>query len=143
MRTLSIDLRQRILDSYDNDEGTRAEIAHRFRVSVGMVKKLLQQRRCTGDIAPRHRFAGRKPMILPTHRSQIRALLVKKNDLTLKELRQAMGLRCSLQAIHVVLEKMGLTYKKRHSTPASKTALTSRGRAESGASSRRAWIRPG
>ena len=65
MRTLSLDLRQRILDSYDNDEGTRAEIAQRFRVSLGMVKKLLQQRRHTGDIAPRHHLAGRKPMIQP------------------------------------------------------------------------------
>ena len=121
MRTLSLDLRQRILESYDSDEGTRAEIAHRFRVSLGMIKKLLQQRRRTGDIAPRHRFSGRKPMIVAAHRSQIRSLLAKKNDLTLKELRQAMGLQCSLQAIHVVLGKMGLTYKKRHSVPASKT----------------------
>lgn len=133
MRTLSLDLRQRILDSYDNDEGTRAEIAHRFRVSLGMVKKLLQQRRHTGDIAPRHHFAGRKPMILGSHRNQMRSLLARKNDLTLRELRQAMALQCSLQAIHVVLGKMGLTYKKRHSGPASKSGLILRGRAGSGA----------
>ena len=141
MRTLSLDLRQRILDSYDHDEGSRADIAHRFRVSLGMVKKLLQQRRRTGDIAARHRFAGRKPMIVATHRSQMRSLLAKKNDLTLKELRQAVGLQCSLQAIHVVLGKMGLTYKKRHSVPANRTARTSRGRAGSGASASRAWTR--
>jgi transposase len=134
MRTLSLDLRQRILDAYDADEGTRDQIAHRFRVSLGMVKKLLQQRRHTGDIAPRHRFSGRKPMILAVHRRQIRSQLAKKNDLTLKELRQAVGLQCSLQAIHVVLAKMELTYKKRHSAPASKTGLTSRERAGSGAS---------
>ena len=67
MRTLSLDLRERILLSYDREEGTRAEIAGRFRVSLGMVKKLLQQRRRTGDIAPRHRFAGRKPMIVGVH----------------------------------------------------------------------------
>ena len=42
---ISLDLRERILASYDNEEGTRWEIAHRFRVSLGMVKKLLQQRR--------------------------------------------------------------------------------------------------
>lgn len=142
MRTLSLDLRQRILDCYDGDEGTRAEIAHRFRVSLGMVKKLLQQRRRTGDIAPRHRFAGRKPMILASHRSRIRLLLAKKNDLTLNELRQVMGLSCSLQAIHVVLGKMGLTYKKRHSAPASELARTSRGHVGSGASAKRAWTRP-
>jgi len=140
--TLSLGLRQRILDSYDNDEGTRAEIAHRFRVFLGMVKKLLQQRRRTGDIAPRHHLAGRKPMIQPVHRSQIRSLLTRKNDLTLRELRQALGHRCSLQAIHVVLGKMELPNKKRRSTPASKSAPTSRGRGGSGAKARRAWTRP-
>ena len=63
MRTLSLDLRERILASYDNDEGTREEVARGYRVSLGMVKKLLQQRRRTGDLAPRHRFSGRKPLI--------------------------------------------------------------------------------
>lgn len=142
MRTLSLDLRERILVSYDREEGTRAEIANRFRVSLGMVKKLLQQRRRTGDIAPRHHFAGRKPMIVGSHRTQMCALLGKKNDLTLKELRAATGLGCSLQAINVVLGKMGLTYKKRHSVPASKTVQTSPGRAAAGASGRRALTRP-
>ena len=143
MRTLSLDLRERILVSYDHEEGTRTEIAHRFRVSLGMVKKLLQQRRRTGDIAPRHHLAGRKPMIVGHHQNQLRNLLAEKSDLTLKELRAATGLGCSLQAINVVLGKMGLTYKKRHSVPASKIGQTSRGRVASGASGRRALTRPG
>lgn len=132
MRTTSLDLRERILASSDNDEGTRTEIAQRFRVSLGLVKKLLQQRRHTHDLAPRHGFSGRKPMILATHRGQLRALLAKKNDLTLKEMRVAAGLKCSLQAINVVLGKMGLTYKKRHSAPANRIVPTSRGRAGRG-----------
>lgn len=143
MRTLSLDLRERILAAYDNKEGTRAEIAHRFRVSLGMVKKLLQQRRRTGDIAPRHRFAGRKPLIVPAHQRQMRALLAKKNDLTLKELRQATGLHCSLQAIHVVLGKMGMTYKKRHFAPASRTARTWPAPAAPGGGAKPASIRRG
>ena len=143
MRTLSLDLRERILFSYDREEGTRAEIAHRFRVSLGMVKKLLQQRRRTGDISPRHHFAGRKPMIVDTHQTQLRALLTKKSDLTLKELRAATGLGCSLQAINVVLKKMGLTYKKRHSAPVSRTVRTSPGRAGSGGVGRQVLTRPG
>jgi len=142
MRTLSLDLRERVLCSYDNQEGTRAEVAHRFRVSLGMVKKLLQQRRRTGDIAPRHHFAGRKPMIVAARQSQMRSLLAKRSDLTLKELRQATGLKCSLQAINVVLGKMGLTYKKRHSAPASRIVPTSPGPVASGASGRRVWTRP-
>jgi transposase len=143
MQTLSMDLRERILTSYDKGEGTRDQVAHRFRVSLGMVKKLLQQRRRTGDIAPRHHFAGRKPLLVAAHRGQIRALLAKKSDLTLKELRKAMELKCSLQAIHVVLGKMGLTYKKRRSGPASKIGRTLRVRAKPGGGAKAAWIQPG
>lgn len=142
MRMLSLDLRERILASYDHDEGTRWEIAHRFRVSLGMVKKLLQQRRHTGDVAARYRYCGRKPMIRKEHQQQMRALLARKNDLTLNELRQATGLKCSLQAINVVLGKLELTYEKRPSAPANRTALTSPGRAGSGAKGRRDSTRP-
>jgi len=141
MRTLSLDLRERILDCYDKKEGTRREIAHRYRVSLGMVKKLLQQRRRTGDIRPRHRFSGRKPMILNTHQSHMRVLLRQKPDLTLKEVRQATGLHCTVQAIHYVLQKMGLTYKKRHSGPVNKTGRTSRERGGSGGGSKPVGIR--
>ena len=143
MRTTSLDLRERILAAYDQKEGTRDGIASRFRVSVHLVKKLLQQRRRTGDLAPRHHFSGRKPMIAATHRGQFRGLLTRKNDLTLKELRTATGLKCSLQAIHVALEKMGLPYKKRRSAPANKTGLTLPARGGSGASGKRVGTRPG
>lgn len=88
-------------------------MARRFRVSLGMVKKLLQQRRHTGSIAARHHLAGRKPRIVQGHQREMRVLLGEKPDLTLKELRGGLRLECSLQAIHVVLRKMGLTYKKR------------------------------
>jgi transposase len=44
--------------------------------------------------------------------------------MTLSELREALGLACSLPAVHYVLEKMGLTYKKRRSTPANSAART-------------------
>jgi transposase len=143
MRTLSLDLRERILSCYDKKEGTREEIAHRYRVSLGMVKKLLQQRRRTGEIGARHHRSGRKPMILATHQRQMRALLGKKPDLTLKELRAAVALECSLPAIHYALAKMGLTYKKRRYGPASKTAPTSREPAGRGGDARAPSTPPG
>jgi transposase len=136
MRTLSMDLRERILTSYDRKEGTRLDIAARYRVSLGMVKKLLQQRRRTGDIRPRHYRSGRKPTILPGHQQQMGALLARKPDLTLKELRQAVALHCTLPAIHYALQRLGLTYKKRHSMPVSKTGRTSSGHGASGSASR-------
>jgi transposase len=136
MRTLSLDLRERILSTYDRKEGTRLEIAARYRVSLGMVKKLLQQRRRTGDIRPRHYRSGRKPTILPGHEQQMRALLARKPDLTLQELRQAVALNCTLPAIHYALERIGLTYKKRHSVPVSRTGRTLRGHGASGSATK-------
>jgi len=114
-----------------------------FFVSLGMVKKLLQQRRHTGDIAPRHHRAGRKPLIVASHQRQMRALLEEKVDLTLRELREALALECSLQAIHVVLVKMGLSYKKRLSGPVNKSVPILRGRAKGGGAGRPGSIRRG
>lgn len=142
-RTLSLDLRERILAAYDGAEGTREDVARRFRVSLGMVKKLIQQRRHTGDIGHRHRRAGRKPLLVDGHQRQLRALLAKKSDMTLRELRAALNLDCSLQAIHVVLGKMGLSYKKRHSGPVNRTVRTSAGRGVRGGGAKAGLIRRG
>lgn len=124
MKTLSIDLRTRILASYDAKEGTRDQIAKRYKVSLGMVKKLLQQRRDTGDIGPRHHCAGRKPKILEHHRKKMKRLLKKQPDMTLEELRSTLNLDCSLPAIHYALVELGMTSKKRHSEQANKNAKT-------------------
>lgn len=142
MKTISLDLRERILATYDQGGETRETVARRFRVSVGMVKKLLQQRRRIGDLRPQHHRSGRKPRIVASHRQQLRALLAKKPDLTLKELRTATGLACTLPAIHYVLAQLGLTYKKRHSAPANKTGPTSAKPAGRGGGGNRALIRP-
>lgn len=143
MRTISLDLRERILASYDQKEGTREEIAHRFKVSLGMVKKLLQRRRQGGDIGPRYHRCGLKPGKVAAQGQAFRQLLSRKPDMTLEELRRATALDCTLPAIHYVLEKMGLTYKKRRSVPANKTGPTLSGRAGTGAGSKRRLTRPG
>jgi transposase len=142
-KTISLDLRERILTAYDQKEGTREEVARRFRVSLGMVKKLLQQRRHTGDIRPRHRHSGRKPLLVLSHQQRLRQLLGRKPDLTLEELRRDMAVHCTIQAIHYVLEKMGLTYKKRRSGPANKTVPTSGKPADGGSGNKRPLIRAG
>jgi transposase len=124
MKTINVEVRERILKSYDQPGRTRAEVAEWFGVSLGMVKKLLQQRRRLGDVAPLHHQAGRKPKILPAHRQRFASLLKKQPDMTLGELRTATRLNCSLPAICYVLADMGLTYKKRLSEPANKTVQT-------------------
>ena len=136
VKTISLDLRKRMLAAYDDDGGTREAVARRFRVSLGMVKKLLQQRRRLGDIRPQHHRSGCKPRIAASHQHQLRTLLAKKPDLTLKELRAATGLACTLPAIHYVLVRLGLTYKERRSGLLNKTGRTSSGRGGSSSTNR-------
>jgi transposase len=140
--TLSLDLRQRIVSSCDKREGTQEEIAKRYKVSFGMVRKLLLQRRKTGCIKARHHLAGRKKLIVAEHRIAMRKHLKGKPDMTLAELREALGLQCTLPAIHYVLEDMGLTYKKRRSAQPSRTVKTSASRGDGG-SARKAGQSPG
>ncbi len=139
-KTLSMDLRQRIVKAYDRGDVSRQQVAERFAVSLGMVKKLIQQRRHGGDIAPRHHRAGRKPGVVARAARQLRALVAKKPDLTLREMRESLALDCTLPAIHYVLAKLGLTYKKRRSARPSRIAPTSSARGAAGAGAKAALI---
>jgi transposase len=123
-KPLSIDLRERIIDAYDQGSISQQAVAQRFCVSVEFVKKLIRQRRELGDIGPQYRNCGRKPKITEGHRQRMTELIEEQPDLTLEEIGQRLGLSCTIQAIHYVLKDMGITYKKRRCEPASKTAKT-------------------
>ena len=120
-----MDLRQRILAVYDKAETTREEVAERFGVSLGFVKKLLSQRKHLGTIESLYHRAGRKAKLEPEHGEALKSEVARKPDSTLEELKEALGLKCTPQAIDWVLKKMGLTYKKRRSERANKIEKTS------------------
>jgi len=142
-KTLSVDLRERIVAAYDAREGTREEVAKRFRVSLGMVKKLLGQRTRTGDLRPRHRFSGRKARLMPEQGSRLKQLIAREPDLTLAEMKARLELSCTVAAVHWVVTRLGLTYKKRRSMRPNKTGRTSRKPAGNGAEAKAGSIQPG
>ena len=63
MRAYSMDLRERVVEAAERKEGTHAELAVRFRVSVGWVKKMLSQWRRLGTLRPQTHRCGRKPRL--------------------------------------------------------------------------------
>jgi transposase len=134
MKTLSLDLRERIMAAVDAGQSTLQQIAERFMVSLGMVKKLVHQRKRTGTIAARHDQSGRKATITAGHRQQLAELIGKQSDVTLEEMRAALGLDCTVQAIFYVLKDMGLALKKRRSSPANRRGPASRTSAINGTS---------
>ena len=132
METTPLSMRKRILACYDSGKETRLSVAKRFCVSLGMVKKLIQQRRHLGDIAPLHWRAGRKPLLTSAHKEQMEEAIRRQPDTILAEFRELLGVDCSLTAIHNVLAGMGMTYKKRRFARASRIAQTSKRRGRTG-----------
>lgn len=113
MRTLSTDFRLRILAAYDAGDCTQAEVARRFMVSHGMVKKLVGLRRHRGDLAPRHHLAGRHRTIVGKDEARLLDLHRKQPDATLEELNERLGIGCHIATIHRALKRLGLRYKKK------------------------------
>jgi transposase len=113
MRPYSLDLRERVAAAIENAEGSFREIARRFRVSLSFVARLMQRRRQTGGLAPRPHGGGRSPALDEPARRRLRALLREQPDLTLAELRQRLGLSCSLVALWRTLRQLKITRKKK------------------------------
>jgi transposase len=113
MRPLSNDLRQRILAAVDNLEGSRRQIAARFRVDVSTITRLLQLRRQTGSFEPRPHGGGTEPTLDQQGLDRLRGLVEQTPDATLEQLRQGLGVSGSIMIIWRGLKTLGFTRKKK------------------------------
>jgi transposase len=105
---LSLDLRKRVVKAYDQGMATRQEVADRFGVSLGMVKKLISQRKRTGDIGDRYRYCGAKPYLDNRRKQELEKVVGDRPDITLEQIKHTLKLRCTIQAIHYALVATGL-----------------------------------
>lgn len=138
MQAYSMDLRRRVLADSDAGLPTK-KVAQKYGVTSTWVRSLKQRRRETGEIAPRV-GGGRKPKI---DRTQLVALVEQQPDATLMELREKLGVQCSLSAIWMALDKLHISFKKSASGRPSKTGLTSSNVATAGVRGRSGSIRKG
>lgn len=89
MKAYSLDLRQKIIDSYVESEISQRQLAKRFRVALSFIEKLLKQYRETGSIAPKVRIQ-QTPTKLSQEQLNVLSLIVSDhNDATLDEQRDA------------------------------------------------------
>ena len=137
MKPYPVELRHRIVDAVDRGVGSVPKVAALFRVSVGCVTNYLRLRDQTGSLAPRPDGGGRPPAVGPERHDELRRLLAEQPDLTLDQIRQRLGLDCSLAAISRALKKLDLSRKKKHSWQPSSSVPTSRRNATRGPSGRR------
>src|SRR5947208_1650045 len=113
MQPLSNDLRKRILEAVDNNEGSRRKLAVRFKVNTATITKLLRLRRETGSIEPRPHAGGVTPTLDDDALRRLRTLVEETPDATLESLRQRMGISGSRMIICRALQKLGLPIKRK------------------------------
>jgi transposase len=106
MKPISIHIRRQIVNACDAAEGTRQEIADRFGVSLGMVKKLLAQRKKLGMLEPQNHRCGRKSILSEQDLLWLRKTVEQRRDLTLKKLCRAYNKPCSVMTISRGLQKI-------------------------------------
>ena len=122
MAAYSLDLRFRIFEARQSGD-TTAEVAERFAVSPAFVRRLLQRHRETGSLAPKSGPRGPKPTLAP-ELERLRKFNAAHPDLTPAEVRDRLRLPVSPLTVWRAFAALGLTFKKRPSTPRNANAPT-------------------
>jgi transposase len=110
MAAYSMDLRKRVARAWDAS-GDADEVAATFGVSRAWVHRLIQRRRETGSLAPRRQTKFRS-RVLAGQEHRLTALIAAQPDITLAELREALGTRAALSTLWLEIDRLQLTFKK-------------------------------
>ena len=133
MKTLSMDLRTRVVDAWK--EGiSKTQIALRFKSSLSTVKRWLKRHEETGSVAPLPR-PGRTPGIDLKARALLKQWVEEQNDLTLEELRERWaehGYSVACSTVDAWVNRLGLSRKKKRCARRNKTARISGKPADNG-----------
>ena len=115
MTALSLDLRERIVMTYETEHLSIRQLATRFHVNKNTVHKILKQKRETGSVAPK-KATGGKPSQLLGKEAEVRAMVVSYPDYTLEEYcelwREKTGIDIHESTMCRFLQKLRLTRKK-------------------------------
>jgi transposase len=116
MKPYSIDLRQKIVDTYLEDKIPQRELATRFKVALSFVQKILKQYRETGNVAPKVRKEQTPPKLNEQQLKILEEIVEANNDATLAEIRifleQKTGVLIGCSTVDRMLKKIDITVKK-------------------------------
>lgn len=124
MNAYSMDLRQRVWAAWEKQEGTRAQVAGHFGVSLSFVRDLIRLHRDTRSLEPKPHGGGAPRKADAAREALLKELLDETPDATLPELAARIshtkgGRRLSAPTVGRALRRLGYTRKKSSCTPAS------------------------
>ncbi len=130
MKAYSLDLREKIIQTYEAGGITQRELAKRFRVSLYFVIMLLRRWRTDKTFEPRKRGAVMKPLLTPQIMQFLDEQIKQECDLSLAQLvelvRDKYNVSVSTKTMSRMLRRENLRYKKNVSMLASEIAKESK-----------------
>jgi transposase len=120
MQPYSLEFRQRIIDTYAEENTSQRKLAQRFRVAPSFVQKILKQYRETGSIEPKQRLEQTPTKLNSVQLDILKKIVAANNDAPLAELcdllLQETNIRVGVSTMFRILEKQDLTLKKNTSS---------------------------
>src|SRR5882757_5626280 len=105
-------VRKRMVELSKGQGMSTEEIASVFGASESGVRRVLQRNRERGTYLALPRKPGRKLQMTDSVAAQVREFVASHQDATRQEIKDALGLTVSLQAISEWLVRLGLRLKK-------------------------------
>jgi len=116
MKAYSLDLRQKIIDTYAEGGISQRQLAKRFRVALSFIEKLLKQYRETQSISPKVRTEQTPSKLNEEQLRVLSSIVSADNDATLNELRMLLeeqtGVLIGRSTLDRMLRKLNLNLKK-------------------------------
>ena len=142
-KAYSQDLRDRVIDAVERDGMSRRAAARRYEISESVAVKWLERYRRDGSRGSVG-HGGHRPSKLMPHRDFLDAARSEKADITLQALCDRLlsdrGVKADTSMMSRFFRRIGVTLKKRRSSPASGIARTSAGIGRAGEPIRAASI---
>ncbi|MFM7220061.1 MAG: transposase [Nodosilinea sp.] len=118
MKPYSLDLRQKVVETYEAGGISQRQLAKNFRVTLSFVQGLLKRKRELGTIAPKVRTKQTPTKLNAQQLDVLRQLVEEQPDATLAEfqerLQQKTGISIGIATVDRMIRlKLKLTVKKK------------------------------
>jgi transposase len=131
MQAYSLDFRQKVVLAYENGLETILEVAERFDVSPSFIKKMLAQKRSTGDVRPIGHRGGQQKRLTDKHRKWLLKTVLAEPDITLADLQERLekekNISVSVPTLSRELRTLNLRRKKNQWSLVKETRENERG----------------
>ncbi len=116
VKPISVEIREAIVNSYNEGLGTINEIAKIFSITPRSVLRYLKLNRDKGDLSAK-KIPGRPPILTDKNLAIIKNIILSKNDETLEQYREKFyketGIKVTIVTIHNACTILDLRRKKK------------------------------